>query len=340
MEGHPLFVSVICVVEDAVEHIEKSLVALVHEVGRIARDFEIVVVDNGSTDDTLGVLKRLTQETDLPNVQVYAMTKRIDHDAAAWHGIESALGDVFAVFDPVSDDIAILSEMLDFFVAGADVVYAINSDPEPAPLPYRVARWAFEVLLRRLGGVDYARDAPAFRLMNRRVVAFIGRQRDPANSYRVLPGTAGFVRKYVHYASRPMARRRRGFGEAFDRGLQLLVSTTRVPMRLVSILALFGAGASLTYSFYVVILSFFRDDLAEGWVSLSLMSSGMFFLISMVLMVLGEYVIHGSAVSRGRDPVDVSQEFNSRVLVTRERLNVESVEARDLFDAYRVLEGQ
>ena len=59
-------------------------------------------------------------------------------------------------------------------------------------------------------------------------------------------------------------------------------------MRLVTSLSLFGAIANVVYSIYVVSIGFFKTDVAPGWISLSLQQSGMFFLISLVLLVLGE----------------------------------------------------
>lgn len=325
----PLFVSVVCVVEDGAGHLEESVNSLVKAMRETSRDFEVIVIDNASTDESLTILKRLTEDDGVPNVQVYALTQRIFKDAAAWYGIERALGDVYAVFDPIYDDIDVIAAMLERLQGGSDVVFGVNAEPPRASWRYRLARSTFEVLLSRLGGIDLSRDAPTFRVMNRRVVSFVAQQRDPAQSYRLLPSGAGFVKDYVSYASRPMARPPGGVGEGLDRGLQMLVSTTRLPLRLVSLLALTGAAASLIYSFYVVALSFLRDDLAQGWVSLSLLSSGMFFLISMVLMVLGEYVIQGSGGTPGRETAHVSQEFNSQVLATRQQLNVESVESSD-----------
>ena len=59
--------------------------------------------------------------------------------------------------------------------------------------------------------------------------------------------------------------------------------------------------------------------------SLSLQQSGMFFLISMVLLVLGEYILHMARLSSEGPPYHVAQEFTSARLTRRERLNVEAV---------------
>ena len=108
-----------------------------------------------------------------------------------------------------------------------------------------------------------------------------------------------------------------------DRGMRLLVSTTQAPMRLVTSLSLFGAVANLVYSIYVVGVGFFKTDVAPGWISLSLQQSGMFFLISLVLLVLGEYILHMASLSNEGPLYHVGQEFTSARLTRREKLNIE-----------------
>ena len=68
-------------------------------------------------------------------------------------------------------------------------------------------------------------------------------------------------------------------------------------MRLVTSLSLFGALANLGYSIYVVAIGFLKTDVAPGWISLSLQQSGMFFLISLVFLVLGKYILQMVSLS-------------------------------------------
>jgi hypothetical protein len=98
-------------------------------------------------------------------------------------------------------------------------------------------------------------------------------------------------------------------------------------MRLVTSLSLFGAVANLLYSFYVVASALFRSDIAPGWVSLSLQQSGMFFLISLVLLVLGEYILQMASLSNEGPLYHVGQEFTSAKLTRHHKLNIEEVTA-------------
>lgn len=293
------------------------------QIQALVADHEIIVVDNASSDDSLTTLRQLTSVTGLPNIQVYALTKEVDRDTASWVGLENALGDFVAVLDPCEDDIAFLPQMLEKATTGSDVVLASNELRPRHSLSYRLAYGVFNALYRSITGIHLAKDAPNYRLLSKRVVNFILQHPQPAVTYRHLPATGGFTRAHLSYRSAPRLVAKKRTLDSIDRGMKLLVSTTRAPMRLVTTLSIFGAMANLLYSFYVVAIGLFKTDVAPGWVSLSLQQSGMFFLISLVLLVLGEYILNMASLSNEGPLYHVANEFTSVNMTRHHRLNVE-----------------
>jgi hypothetical protein len=256
---------------------------------------------------------------------VYALIKEVDADTASWVGLENALGDFVAVLDPQADDIAFLPEMLDKAATGADVVFANNRQKPAQSFAYRIAYAIFNNLYKFFNGIHLSKEAPQYRLLSKRVVNFILQHPQPPVTYRHLPATGGFARVNLDYSARSKVSHTKSFGESIDRGMRLLVSTTRAPMRLVTSLSLFGAIANLVYSIYVVAIGLFKADVAPGWISLSFQQSGMFFLISLVLLVLGEYILHMASLSNEGPLYHVGQEFTSARMTRREKLNIEEV---------------
>jgi len=325
MAFFPCFLSVVFVVRNQSEQIEKILSDAASIIAATVSDYELIVVDNASEDDSILQLKRLTSETGLANLQVYALTKEVDADTASWVGLENALGDFVAVIDPLIDDINFIPQMLDQAVAGADVVFANNSQKPAQSLAYRSANIVFHNLYNHFNGVHLAKDAPQYRILSKRVINFILQHPQPSMTYRHLPATGGFARAYLNYSATPKATSPKRLGESVDRGMRLLVSTTRAPMRLVTSLTLFGAIANLVYSVYVLAIGILKTDVAPGWVSFSLQQSGMFFLISLVLLVLGEYILNMASLSNEGPLYHVGQEFTSSRMTRREKLNIEQV---------------
>lgn len=321
----PVFLSVVFVFRNQSGYVESILKDAVSLLSSAVSDFEIIVVDNASEDESVTLLRHLTGEQGLPNLQVYALTKEVDIDSASWVGLENALGDFVAVIDPLVDDIAFLPEMLDKAVSGADVVFANNSQKPVQSLAYRGAYALFNRLYKSFNGIHLAKEAPQYRILSKRIVNFILQHPQPAVTYRHLPASGGFVRVNLNYTAMPKVSHTKRLRESVERGTRLLVSTTRAPMRLVTSLSLFGAVANLIYSVYVLAVGFLGDDVAPGWVSLSLQQSGMFFLISLVLLVLGEYILHMASLSNEGPPYHVGQEFTSAHMTRMDKLNVEEV---------------
>jgi polyisoprenyl-phosphate glycosyltransferase len=323
MTFFPIFLSVVFVVRNESGHIQTTLSDGVAAVSDLVSDYELIVVDNASDDESVAVLKRLAGENGLPNLQIYALTKEVDTDTASWVGLENALGDFVCVVDPLADDLGFLPEMLDKAVSGMDVVFASNAQKVKQSLFYRAADSVFNTLYKVFNGIHLAREAPQYRVLSKRVVNFILQHPQPAMTYRHLPATGGFARVNLSYSAMPKASHTKRLGESLDRGMRLLVSTTRAPMRLVTTLSLFGAVSNLVYSGYVVAVGALKADVAPGWISLSLQQSGMFFLISLVLLVLGEYIVHMARLSNEGPLYHVGQEFTSARMTHREKLNIE-----------------
>lgn len=325
MTFFPCFLSVVFVVRNQSEAIEQILSNAASVIMSIVSDYELIVVDNASDDDSIAVLKRLTSESGLANLQIYALTKEVDADTASWVGLENALGDFVVVVDPLADDISFVPKMLDQAVSGADVVFANNEQKPTQSLRYRAGYAVFHWLYHAFNGVHLAKEAPQYRILSKRVINFILQHPQPAMTYRHLPATAGFASAYLSYSAAPKASRAKRLGDSLDRGIRLLVSTTRAPMRLVTSLSVFGAVTNLLYCVYVIAVGILKTDVAPGWISLSLQQSGMFFLISLVLLVLGEYILNMASLSNEGPLYHVGQEFTSARMTRREKLNIEEV---------------
>jgi len=322
MEQTPVFLTLVLVLRNAAAQAEALLAAASQQLSALVSDHEIIVVDNASADDSLALYRRLTGEDGIANLQVFALTKEVDSDTASWVGLENALGDYIAVLDPLADDIAFLPALLARAVEGADVVFARNTQRPPQSVAYRFSAAVFNRLYRWFNGIDLAQDAPQYRLLSRRVVNFILQHPQPALTYRHLPATGGFARANLSYAAVPRQAAAKRLGDSIDRGMRMLVSTTRAPMRMVTTLSLFGAVSNLLYSGYVLAVWMLKDDVAPGWVSLSLQQSGMFFLLSLVLLVLGEYILNMASLTNEGPRYHIAREFTSARMLRREKLNI------------------
>ena len=324
MSFFPIFLSVVFVLRNQSAQIQTIVSDTIDYLSPLVSDYEIIIVDNASDDESLLELKKITGISGLPNVQVYALTKEVDADMASWVGLENALGDFVAVVDPVKEDINFLEQMLSKAAYGTDVIFANNEKKPKESVLYKLANAVFNQIYFFFNGISLINDAPQYRVLSKKVVNLILRHPQPALTYRHLPATGGFTRANLTYSSQPkISGSKKNLWESIDRGMRLLVSTARGPMRLVTILSFFGAITNAIYSIYVVGIGLFKADVAPGWTSLSLQLSGMFLLISLVLLVLGEYILQMASLSNQGPGYTIAQEFTSSLMTRYKKLNIE-----------------
>jgi hypothetical protein len=322
------FLSVVLVVRNQSNSIPIILSDIEKTISNIASDYELIIVDNASNDNSNNIYSKLTSENGMANLQIYMLTKIVDSDVAYWVGAENALGDFVVFIDPLVDDIKFLPKMLYKTLNGAEVVYAKNLLTPVQKLSYRTLYGIFNFIYKISGGIDFSSEAPRYSILSKRVINFISQHTNPSVAFRYLPALAGFARVNLDYSSRPRISSNRQLREGFDRGMRLLFSTTRIPMRIVTWFSLLAATVNFLYAMYVIGIGIFKADVAPGWLSLSLQQSVMFFLISIVLFVIGEYIIQMVALSTEGPLYHIAHELNSATMTRREKLNIEETKLK------------
>ena len=329
MAQFPVFLSLVLVVHNQAERLASLLREATDVLAPLASDYELIIIDNASTDESAALLKKLTEEDGLPNLQVYILTRKINFAAASWAGLENALGDYVAVIDPLIDDIHFLPAMMEKTATGSDIVFALNEIRPKKSIAYRLGAAVFNLTCRLLGHAHLIQIQSEFRILSREVVNFVLQHARPEIVYRHLQSVAGFSAAHLSYRAPLAGRHKKTLRDSMDRGIALLVSATHGPMRLVAMLCLFGASMNLLYSIYIVGVWLFQSDVAPGWVTLSLQQSGMFFLISITLLVLSEYILYIGSLTSKEGAHHIGREFSSFVITHREKLNVVDVSASD-----------
>ena len=108
----PILVSIILVVHNEAGRVGADVRAIAAIAAALVSDYEIVIVDNGSSDDSQEVLRRLTAANGEPNLQVYTLESQVNGLIARWVGIENSLGDLVVCLEPRNGDIDQLERLI------------------------------------------------------------------------------------------------------------------------------------------------------------------------------------------------------------------------------------
>jgi len=320
----PVLLSVVLVAQNDADRIAGIIRSAGKIASQIVSDYEIVIVDNGSIDTTSKVLRELTSQSGEANLQALMLAGRVDNLTARWVGVENSLGDIVVCLDSCQGDLDQLGLLTSQAANGNDIVFTLRSFPNGRKSLLRTLLYrAFGVATKLSTGLDLDSYSTSLIAISRRVINYLLQFPDPQIKFRNLPSTTGFNRAFIRIPLQSRNADAIKIRESFPRGIQLVTSSSDSPLRLATTLSAVGAFLSLSYSVYVVLIWAFKEDVAPGWVSLSMQQSGMFFLISLVLLVLSEYVLGISRKANLGPAYYIAEEFTSARLTRKERLNVE-----------------
>ena len=312
--------TVVVVVHGISDELE-AVLRLVSDTARtVSENVSIVLVDCGD-EDLGGDAERILAA--VPDVQYIGLIGAENDDVACLAGMEHAPpSDVVVLFDPTLDDPTLLPAMICSVREGADLV-VVSRLSSGGGFMYGLLRGAFVSLFRLVGGIDVRAGASRFRAMSARVTSHVTRHDEAAIGHRVIPFMSGFRRIELRQEG-PAPMSPRSPSSTMDgvrKALGMVVSSSTAPLRMTSTLCILSAFASLIFSSYVVMTYLLDEGVAPGWTTLSLQMNAMFFLLSLALAVMSEYVL--LLRKGGRPPYHVARSLHSPVMTALTRLNLD-----------------
>jgi polyisoprenyl-phosphate glycosyltransferase len=287
-------------------------------------DFELVLVDDGSRDDTPRILARLAAED--PRLRVVALSRNFGHQAALTAGLDHARGDVVVMMDgDLQDPPEVIPEMLERWRQGSDVVYAVRrTRAGERRLKLLAAKWFYR-LFSKLAQVDLEQNAGDFRLLDRRALDVVNSLRERNRFLRGMTVWVGFTQTAVHYDRDPRfaGEPKYTLGRLIRLALDGISSFSYRPLQMATVLGfLFSAVA------------FLAIPVAIGFKLAGQFVPGITTVLLVVLMLGGIQLITVGIIGAylGR----VYEEVKRRpVYVVRERLNMGASQ-----DADEALQGE
>jgi polyisoprenyl-phosphate glycosyltransferase len=272
----------------------KNLVHLLPEISAclnaLTPTWELILVDDGSTDETALVLAQWAQQ---PGIKAICLSRNFGKEAALSAGLQAAKGDVVAMMD---GDLQHSGQMIATFLQkwreGADVVYAVREHREDESAFKRWGSDLFYALVNAADRFQVPAGAGDFRLMDRRVVDALLSLPERNRFMKGLYAWVGF-----HAVAVPYMPAERGHGSSHFSAMRLirlsldgLTAFTTWPLRAVSLVGFALAMAAFLYGFYLIATYFLYGADVSGWTTI-VVSLMLFSGIQMIsLGIVGEYM--------------------------------------------------
>ncbi|AXH30219.1 MULTISPECIES: glycosyltransferase family 2 protein [Francisella] len=293
--------------------IESFLKELADKLSQITLNYKIVVVDDGSSDGSKGIIQTLVDQL---NIKFISFSRNFGQEAAITAGLEASKdADAAIIMDcDFQHPIGVIDQFYSKWCEGYSNVYGVRTRNDQSTTRSFLSETFFK-LSNKLMGVKIPANAGYFRLLDKQCIKAFNSLPENSRFIRGLFAWIGFSSYAIPFevADRKDGTASRwGYKKLFKLAFTGIFSFSSVPLRLISILGIVISVFALTYGFYIFVQSLFFNGNVTGWPTIVV--SIMFFsgvqLIS--LGVLGEYIsrIFDEAKKRPRYIIDENESRN------------------------------
>jgi glycosyltransferase involved in cell wall biosynthesis len=297
--------------EEAIDHCLAQLVPVLESMDDpAARSFEILFVDDGSTDRTLEAIRKAHAAD--PRIRGISLSRNFGKEAALSAGLDAARGKGVVPLDvDLQDPPEALPKMVAKWREGNDVVYGVRDNRETDSLPKRLTADLYYRAHNWLSSDKIPEHAGDFRLLDRRVVEVIRRMPERNRFMKGLFAWAGFRQAAVSYhrQERKVGRTKYNYWKLWTLAIDGITSASTVPLRIWSYLGAFVALGAIAYAAFIIIRTLALGIQVPGYASMMVAVLFLGGLQLLSLGVLGEYVGRILTETKGRPLYVIREEI-------------------------------
>jgi glycosyltransferase involved in cell wall biosynthesis len=301
---------------------EKSLPLLYPELLRIMDDeqlskcyeWELLFVNDGSTDGTLELLRSLRSQ-DI-RVNYIDLSRNFGKENAMLSGFDYVTGDCMVIMDAdLQHPPTLIPQMLEAWEQGYDDVYAKRLSRGKESWFRRQSTLWFYNLLQKMSDVDVLPNVGDFRLLDRKCINVLCRLRESQRYTKGMYSWIGFRKKEVLFdqQDRVAGVSSWNYLRLFNLAIQGVTSFTTFPLRLATILGLLVSLAAFAFLIYVLVNTLLWGDPVQGYPTMMVVILFLGGIQLLALGIIGEYLGHIYHESKRR-PTYVAREYNGELL--------------------------
>ena len=260
-------------------------------LSKLDLSYEIIFVNDGSTDNTMDVLRSLHAADS--HIVVVSLSRNFGKEIALTAGLEHVRGEAAVVIDAdLQDPPEMIGALVEQWRAGYDVVYARRTRRDGETALKKLTAHLFYRIIRHVGGVDIPEDTGDFRLLSRRAVTSLLKLREQHRFMKGLFAWIGFPRKAVEYSRDPRfaGETKWNYWKLWNYALEGITSFTIAPLKIATYLGFTVAVFAFGYAAYVVYKTLMYGDPVRGYPSLMVVVLFLGGVQLVFIGILGEYL--------------------------------------------------
>lgn len=273
-------------------------------------EFEFIFIDDGSSDNTLEILKKYAKEYDF--VRYISFSRNFGKESAMYAGIKNSTGDFAVILDAdLQHPPKFIKDMLIAMKEGYDCCSAnrLSRNGESKVLSFFKKR--FYRLVNKISEVDMPDGAGDFRMMNRKMLNAVIAMSEVQRFSKGIFSWVGFKTKWITFENveRVAGETKWSFWKLFKYALDGITAFSTAPLKIASVIGTFISFSAFVYLIYVVIKTLVFGIDFPGYASIITILLFIGGIIILSCGILGEYVAKIYMEVKNR-PVYIIRETN------------------------------
>lgn len=281
-------------------------------------EWEFLMVNDGSTDNTLDMMRRLHVEDS--RFSYIDLSRNYGKEIAMMAGLDYATGDAVIIMDSdMQHPISVIPEMIRNWEEGYQDVYAQRKSSKESWLKRKTSQWYYS-MLQNSTRIPIQKNTGDFRLLDRVCVNALRDMRETQRNTKGMFCWIGFRKKGLEYEqlARENGKTKWSFWSLVNLAVDGLTSYTTAPLRIASVLGILSSVAGLVFLVYILVNTWVFGDPVAGYptIMVTILFLGGVQLLS--LGIIGEYLGRIFNETKGRPPYLVNI-YNDRQLKEQEK---------------------
>ena len=276
--------------QESIPYLKRELYKVINSISDV--EFEVIMVDNCSTDNTLNLMKELKQSDS--RFHYISFSKNFGKDSSMYAGLKASTGDYVTLIDAdLQDPPELIIDMYNILKSeDYDCVAAFRENRDGEPFFRSIfAKWFYN-LMNKISDSNMINGARDFRLMKRKMVDAVISLEESERFTKGIFSWVGFKTKWLPFKNkeRVAGKTKLPMYNAFTYAIRGIVSFSTAPLFIASIIGFIFCFCSFIYFIIIVLKQLIFKEAVAGYASMMSVILFCFGLTFMLLGIIGQYL--------------------------------------------------
>lgn len=297
---------------------EQNLEELYRRLSKVMNDlnetYEILFVNDGSTDGSMSIIEFLTKVDS--RIKVIDLARNFGHEIAMTAGIDYVSGSAVIIMDAdLQNPPELIPEMIDKWKQGNEIVYTIREKNTDIGFLKQTASTLFYKFLNKITDVKIAENSSDFRLLDKKVIDVLKSMEERSRFLRGLIRWTGFRQTGVNFIApkRFAGKTKYSFIKLLKLSLDGITSFSSFPLKIASAFGFMVSFVGFIYALYAIYVKIFTDLAMPGWTSIIITVLVLSGVQLITIGIIGEYIGRIYEETKHRPLYVVSRSFGFEV---------------------------